>query len=202
MRDRFTNGFISGIVGSLIGVPISFILQALGFAEVQAVDFTAKLLYGRPAMMTSEIVWATIIGIGFAGIFGALFAYLILAIDSKYLYLKGLLYGPIVFYLWYSFVLLTIVGQVEVITLTTSIANTVANMIYGLVLAVAYNYLDEKELIGEDKALETEKVKIKKPLITSKKYTLLSEQTKELHHHRKTNIFGKAANKLLRRKKI
>ncbi len=141
MRDRLMNGFIAGIIGGIAGVIGGVLSKALGISEMTAVEFTALLLFGREIKMTGEYVWAIIAGIMFTAVFGIVFAYLILLVGSKYLFIKGAIYGFVSWYLWYSMILMTFTEQVDVVTLSTSISNAVNAMIFGLVLSVVYNYL-------------------------------------------------------------
>ena len=63
-------------------------------------------------------------------------------------------------------------------------------MLYGITLSVVCRYLHEKERVSEHKeeALETENVRVRKPLVTSKKYTMVTGQANELHQSHKTSI--------------
>ncbi len=202
MKDRFINGFIAGVIGGIVGVTGGVISKALGISEMTAVEFTALLLFGRDIMMTSEFIWATIAGVMFTGVFGIIFAHIILIIKSKYLYIKGAIYGFVTWYLWYSMILNTFTEMVDVITLQTSISNATNAMFYGIILSITYKYLHEKELVGKDEeAGEDEKNEFTKSLPASK-YTLAKGQPQKLRQPGKINLFGKLINIILRRKKI
>ena len=74
-------------------------------------------------MMTSEYIWAAFASVMFAGVFGIIFAHIIPIIKSKYLYIKGAIYGFVAWYIWYSMILNTFTGEIDVVTLSTSISN-------------------------------------------------------------------------------
>jgi hypothetical protein len=191
MKDRFLNGFIAGIIGGIVGVTGGLISKALGITEMTAVDFTAMLLYGREILMTSEFIWATIAGIMFTGVFGIIFAHMILLIKSRYLFIKGAVYGFVAWYVWYSLILNTFTEQIDVITISTSISNAVNAMLYGIVLSISYNFLHQK-------APDVTKAREKRSLENTKKYRVVRREPK----HHKLSFFKRFANVFSRKNKV
>jgi len=194
MKDRFLNGFIGGVIGGIVGVVGGLIAKSLGVSEITAVEFTALLLYGRDIMMTSEFIWAAFAGVMFTGVFGIIFAHIILIIKSKYLYIKGAIYGFVAWYVWYSLILNTFTEQIDVITLTTSISNATNAMLYGIALSGSYNYLHQR-------APDVNNIAEKKPLETAKKYRVVTGEHK-IHNPHKTSVFRKLANAIFRRNRV
>ena len=144
MKDRFTNGLIAGAVAGVIANLLGFIQYALGLTEYIYYHYSSLLIFGRLPLMTSEIAWLTITNIVFTAVFGAIFAYLTLLIGNKYIYIKAILYGSIVWYLWYLLTTnLAAPGIIEIITLRTSVSTTINSGIFGLIIGVAYSYLQK-----------------------------------------------------------
>ncbi|MCR3923556.1 MAG: hypothetical protein NUK65_13760, partial [Firmicutes bacterium] len=99
--------------------------------------------------------------------------------------------------------LMTFTDQIAVITLSTSISNAANAMLYGITLSIAYNHLHKKELVDENKeTLKAHNINVRKPLVTSKTYKVVTGQANELHQSHKRSIFERAINRILRRKKI
>jgi len=146
LKDRFTNGLIAGAVAGVVVNILSFIQYALGQTEYVYFHFSSLLIFGRLPLMTSEIVWLTFTNIVFTAIFGAIFAYLTLLIGSKFMYIKSVLYGAIVWYLWYLLTTkLAAPGVIEIITLKTSISTTINTAIFGLIIGIVYSYIQNKD---------------------------------------------------------
>ncbi len=75
----------------------------------------------------------------FSGLVGVLFGYLVPI--NKYHVLKGAIYGVIVWFVIYGIVIMYKVPVLKDIPLASSLENTLASIIYGVILAIIMNYL-------------------------------------------------------------
>jgi hypothetical protein len=60
MDDRFTNGFIAGILAAVLTGPLGFAVKYFKLADVQLSDFAGILSLGR----LPETLWENIFAIG------------------------------------------------------------------------------------------------------------------------------------------
>lgn len=98
MEDRLVVGGIAGLIGAAIQNIYSFFIKGLNLADYTYSDFATTVLtgkvFGDPLGLVAGFITYLSVGV----ILGIVFAYMIALTSSKYLYLKGLLYG---FVLWF-----------------------------------------------------------------------------------------------------
>ncbi|MFW6035839.1 MAG: hypothetical protein ACOCRZ_06250, partial [Halothermotrichaceae bacterium] len=75
--DRFTRGFISGILASIIQSIIGYALYLLNFTELLWQSFSSVLIHGREPLLLSERIFAELAVWFFSGLMGIIFAYII-----------------------------------------------------------------------------------------------------------------------------
>jgi hypothetical protein len=96
MRDRFTAGLISGMSASLVQIIYGLIIKAIGLTDRTFTDFARiyimyKTYHGVVPFLIgffTQIILCALVGVGFA--------FLIEKTSSKYLYIKGLGTGAII----------------------------------------------------------------------------------------------------------
>jgi len=144
LRDKFTRGFIAGMTGGLVANTASLLFGFLGLTTLRFADWTAIITLGKaPPFSTGEILFALAANIGFMGILGIVFIYLIPLIKSTNLLFKGWIFSTFIWFLIYSVTALFKVEGTMPLPLTTALANVVTTSIYGLVLA----QVSEKEFV-------------------------------------------------------
>lgn len=90
LTDRFTRGFLAGLVGGVISLIWGLFSKfVLNFTDILFGDFAAVLIYGRPAVSLGDHIFAQITVFGFYGICGIIFVFFIPYMSSQNLYLKG-----------------------------------------------------------------------------------------------------------------
>jgi len=144
LRDKFTRGFIAGITGGLVANIASLLFGFLGLTTLRFADWTAIIILGQtPPFSTGEILFSLAVNIGFTGILGIVFIYLIPLIKITNLLFKGWIFSTFIWFFIYSITTLFKVEGTMPIPLTTALANVVTTSIYGLVLA----QVSEKEFV-------------------------------------------------------
>ncbi len=101
MEDRFTQGFIAGIVGWLPQFLFTYIMYGIHLTKFRYVDFAAIITYNHRPQGFLQLLFSEMVVILVASFLGAVFAMLIKVIQSPAIFLKGLLYGAISWFLIY-----------------------------------------------------------------------------------------------------
>lgn len=144
MRDKFTRGFIAGVTSGLVANIASLLFGLLGLTTLRFADWTAIIVLGQtPPFSTAEILFALAVNIGFTGILGIVFIYLVPLIKITNLLFKGWLFSTFIWFFIYVVASLFKVEGTMSIPLTTALANVATTSIYGLVLA----QVSEKEFV-------------------------------------------------------
>jgi hypothetical protein len=144
LTDRFTGGFIAGLIGGISTTITGYPLYLLKISTLRFADFAAILIYGHKPYNLVETLFAILINWGFAAAGGIIFVYLIKAISSKNLIFKGWFLGVSIWFL--AFIISTLFkvpGLVEV-TFKNAFINFLISSIYGMVMAVAYCWLKDR----------------------------------------------------------
>lgn len=144
IRDRFTRGFIGGLLAAIVMNIFSFISTALNWVEVPFVDWAGVFIFGRQPEGVAEIAVSLMGQLFFAALAGTLFVYFISLITSRNYIFKGLIYGLIVWFVSYAVTIMFRVPELVRFNLDTVISNAVGSMIYGLILALTIKWLDNR----------------------------------------------------------
>lgn len=139
LKDRFTFGFYSGVVAGLIMNALNLIsYYVLNIATLRYIDFMAIIIYGNKPMNTFDSILALTIHLGFTGMCGVLYVYIVPLIRTQNHMFKGILFGLTIFLLTYSITFLFKVNDLIIIPPYTVASNVITASIYGLVLAILY----------------------------------------------------------------
>ena len=105
MNDRFTQGFIAGIIGWLPQT-IFTLTMFYGFhlIKLRYFDFAAVLAFSHKPQGLLQTLVSVLIAMAFLGMLGVGFSMLIKVISCQNILLKGSLYGAVGWFTIYSIV--------------------------------------------------------------------------------------------------
>jgi hypothetical protein len=146
MNDRFTNGLLAGVMAGLVHAAFSLTSKfILKWTEKSVAGFGALLSFNRPPEGIFEHVWGLLVYLGGAAGLGVIFAYLILLITSEKLFLKAIVFSMGSWFLLGDVLVPRISGTTDApFTLGTVSSAAVGSVLFGIVLAYAYDYLVRK----------------------------------------------------------
>lgn len=144
MKDRFYNGFISGVIGGIASFIVNFGSKVLGFNTVVWTDFMGLFVTGRRPEGLIERVFFISVEFAFLGVLGVLFALIIPHISSKHLILKGAIYGISVWMTLFSLPFLLQLPEIGVFPLKTVIFNISASFVWGGAMALILKKVDSR----------------------------------------------------------
>lgn len=141
IKDRFTIGFIAGVIGGVVMNAGDYITLTLGVCKRLFIDWSSVFIFGEKTDALSETMVALFGQLIFSGMVGIIFAYLIVGATSKYLYFKGCIFALLVWFISYAVVVLFNINLLIPTGITTVVSNIVNVSIYGLVLAFVHKKL-------------------------------------------------------------
>ena len=140
--DRYTVGFIAGIIAGFIADLASFIMTHLfKFGKVGYEDFAAVLMFGARAATIGEIIFAHLVQLFFSALLGSIFVYWIKRVTDQFLIFKGICFGLIVWFFAFSVAQLYKLQFLHKFDLGTVVVNYIAAVIFGLILGIALRIL-------------------------------------------------------------
>lgn len=143
LSDRFTKGFLAGIIGGVSTTILGYLFFQLKFGTLRFADFAAIMVYGREAEGVLEVLFAILIHWGFSGAAGAFFVYLLKKIRTENLIFKGWIFGVGIWFFVYIVTELFKIPELDTISLSSSVSNLLASSFYGIVMVYAYLYLEQ-----------------------------------------------------------
>lgn len=145
MEDRFTRGFIAGIIaGIAMNVPNYISFYLLDYAKLRFLDYASIALFGHRPLNFTEIVVAQISQIFFAGFLGIIFAYLITGITSRNHLLKGWVFSLFIWFITFAIAIVFRMPDISKPATESVISNSVGATVYGLCLPAILGLLDNK----------------------------------------------------------
>ncbi len=145
MKDRFTIGFVAGIVGGIIMAAIDLIFSTIGWVHYAYYDWAISLIMGSKSNTIYEAITGQITHILFSGMLGILFAYLLALVKSKNYILKGWVFGIFVWFAVHVIVNLYDFDPLRPIPLSQMVGDFITGSIFGIVLAEVINRLSLDE---------------------------------------------------------
>lgn len=145
-KDRLVAGTVAGFVGSLQTVITGTIFKSLGWADRAFFDFSTTL-YGKTTYADEGFfgfLMGVITQVAICVIFGVIFAYIIKATSSRYLYIKGIGYGFVLWMLLSSFGTIYNVPLFSDIPLNVAYTTLFTASLFGLVVAWTLKIIDNK----------------------------------------------------------
>lgn len=147
LNDRFAKGFVAGLfAGIIMNIVDHFGHHIFKFPAPRFIDWAAVLIYGHISANLSETVFAQIGQLLFASLVGIVFAYLTFTTTSKNLFLKGWVWATTVWFGTYALTILFKLPGLTKINLGIAILHFIAASVYGLALAAALQWLDNRNL--------------------------------------------------------
>ncbi len=141
VEDRFTIGFIAGVIGGVVMSILDYISYGLGIVGLLYIDWASVFILGHRFENVGEALvgqWGHLL---FSGLAGIVFAYLVIGVSSRYLYFKAIVYAYLIWFFTYAAILLFDITALKAININTALSNMVTVGIYGLVLAYVHKRL-------------------------------------------------------------
>jgi len=142
MKDRFTRGFMAGVIAGLISAVWNLGSYYFNMSTLRFLDFAAILTYGRRTRNAWEAIFSWAATVFFYGLLGIIFVYLITLVTSENLFFKGSIYGITSWFTIYAITYLFKVPELSQISFLTTLSNFIGSVIYGVVLGYAVKILD------------------------------------------------------------
>ncbi len=140
--DRALRGVVGGVAGGIfMNIWNLFAFYILSMSEHRLLDWSSVYLMGKlpgSALEGSFFLLAQILWAGFLGVIFSLFVPLV---ESKYLLLKGMLYGFITGFIMWSLPVLFKTPVLMNMTFGTIVSHAIEGTIYGAVLAQTISWL-------------------------------------------------------------
>ena len=144
MEDRMVVGGIAGLVGAVVQNTYSYLIRGLNLAEYTYSDFATTVItnrvYDDPLGIVAGYLAYSSVGV----ILGILFAYLIATTSNDYLYIKGLFYGFVLWFLLTGFG--TIFGLETFLNMSplSAVSILVGGLLFGVVTAFIIKAFDNR----------------------------------------------------------
>jgi len=144
-KDRFTLGLVSGLTAGVAMTLLNYIFIYTTPAHNLFADFVGIMLLGSQPNTLGETITATGGHLFLGGFLGIIFSYLLLLISEKYLIIKGITYGTIIFFSLFSLGVLFKITGLEFTPLHTVITKSIGSAFYGFVLAYTLQFLTKRK---------------------------------------------------------
>jgi len=144
LRDRFTRGFLAGIIAAVPSLLFALIAFWLNWTTLRWATFAAILIYGRRSLNLAEEVFSTLAVFMLCGIFGIIFVFLIPKLTSVNLLLKSWVFGVTIWFLAFVATLLFKVPGLLIIPFKTVVINLIQATIWGLLLGYCLSWLENR----------------------------------------------------------
>lgn len=146
-NDRSVAGAIAGLVAAFVQEMSAYVLKYLGFSNKSFIDYASVLVLFHRAnsFMEHVVAWLGHFSVGI--ILGILFAQIFMITSSKYLFLKGIFYG---FVLWFVLLGLGTVFRLPEFTAipwNVAIGTFIGSIVWSLSVAYTLRILEKTTLI-------------------------------------------------------
>ncbi len=144
MDDRFTRGFISGVIAGILPLIFNFTAFTLNFTTVRWAGFAGIFLFGHKPHSLGEEIFAVIAVFFFLGLLGIIFSLLIPFLSRENLLLKSSVFGLTVWFASFAITFLFQLPDLEDLPLLTVITNFISAILWGLTLGVTFDRLTNR----------------------------------------------------------
>ena len=144
MKDRFTRGFLSGVIAAIPALAFAIIALSLKWTTLRWANFAAILIYGRKSISLGEEVFSTFAVFFFCGLLGVIFVFIIPNISSTNYLLKSWVFGVAIWFFAFVVTLLYKVPGLLIIPNKTAVSNFIEATIWGLSLGYCLKWFDSR----------------------------------------------------------
>jgi ABC-type phosphate/phosphonate transport system permease subunit len=145
MKDRFTLGFIAGIIGAIPMNAMSlFNYHVTHLAELRYLDFAGFMIFGKLPKTAGEVILSQIVQLAFSGVLGALFAKFLEWVTPENAWFKGVLWGTGAWFVLYSITVIYKIPALSTPNFTTALLQNISTAIYGIILGLTFGWLVRK----------------------------------------------------------
>ncbi|WP_214659145.1 DUF1440 domain-containing protein [Candidatus Formimonas warabiya] len=144
MKDRLIAGGLAGIAGAIIQITYGIITEALGITDRSFDEFAKVLIMFKPYKGLLASVVGAISHICIGLVFGVIFAYLILITSSRFLMIKGIGYGAVLWMLLLGFGTIFELPDFKDIPPQPALSIFFGAIIYGSITALTLKYLESR----------------------------------------------------------
>lgn len=145
-KDRLIAGSIAGVMGSISTIVTGVIFKALGWSDRALFDYSTTL-FGKttyPDKGFLGFLMGVITEVAVCIIYAIIFTYIIKVTSSRYLYLKGLGYGFVLWMLLSSLGTMYDIPLFNDIPLDAAYTTLVSALSYGFVLAWVLKIMESR----------------------------------------------------------
>lgn len=144
MKDRFTRGFLSGIIAGIPTFIFAHIAISLKWTTLRWANFAAIFIFGRQSINLMEEVVSTVAVFFVCGMLGVIFAYIIPQISSANYLLKSWVFSIAFWFFAFALTVLFKVPGLIIIPGKTAIINFLMATIWGLSLGYCLKWFDSQ----------------------------------------------------------
>ena len=140
MNDRFTRGFVAGLLAGIPTMLLNYIADLLHWTTLRWTDFVAILIFGHRYRNLSESIFSTIALLFFVGALGVIFTLVIPVITSRNLWFKAWSFSEAIWFLAFTITYLFKIPELKIIPLKTALVNFLSASVWGLLLGSLLNW--------------------------------------------------------------
>lgn len=147
-NDRFIKGLFAGLVAGIVHDFYDVITNLLKIDEHSYFDWVGIVIIGKEPKTLIEYILTISAKTFLSAILGILFAYLIPKLTSKNLVIKGSIFGATIWFIFFTAVFVFKIEKLMDTNATSALSDAVNSIVYGIILALGYNYLDKKQKLN------------------------------------------------------
>jgi hypothetical protein len=144
LKDRFTRGFLSGVIAGLPTLAFAFIASSFKWTTLRWSNFAAILIYGQKSTNLSEEIFSSLGVFFFCGILGIICAFIIPKISSANYLLKSWVFSIAVWFFIFVATLFYKIPGLLIIPYKTAVSNFVEATIWGFTLGYCLKWFDSR----------------------------------------------------------
>ena len=148
MTDRFLRGVAAGVIAYAPTWLYNYVAYSFfHFPKYRFADFASVMILGIPARGSIELWFARLVTLFFLALCGAVFAFLVPQLTSRYLYFKGWFYSVTIWFLCFTVTKLFKIPYLSSQDINTALSNLIAATIWGLSLAYTMQLLVKRNTV-------------------------------------------------------
>jgi hypothetical protein len=144
LKDRFTRGFLSGLIAAIPSLAFAIISFSLKWTTLRWAHFAALLIYGRKSTNLGENVFSSLAVFFFCGMLGIICAFIVPKISSTNYLLKSWVFSIAIWFFVFVVTFLFKVPGLLIIPYKTAVSNFIEATIWGLSLGYGLKWFDRR----------------------------------------------------------